>query len=72
MSAITDFERMERVASILGLVDDCASAWQDVGQSEASCLGDPSLRYKKRHALEVTTALKHAIRSLQDQPVEKQ
>lgn len=68
MSAAVDFERMERFAAVLSLVDDCARAWHAVGQSEMSPLGDPSLRYRKQEALEATTALKDAIRALQDQP----
>lgn len=60
-----DYPHMERVAAVLSLVDDCAQAWHAVGQAEGSTLGDPSLQYKKRAALEETKALKDAILALQ-------
>ncbi len=65
-----DYERMERFAAIAELIDEHARAWQAVGQSEMSPLGDPTLKYQKQSALEATQALKDAIRALQDQLTE--
>jgi len=63
------FSRMEQLAAVIGLVDDCARVWHDVGMSEASHLFDPGLKYKKQEALEATKALKDAILALRpDQP----